>query len=75
MGEEYCETADELDIDRTQRITVELSQLVNNYMRLKQFTTSICFKDIDEVHKDLLIKQRNVMKEYIAILTERIKLF
>lgn len=58
-----------------ERVVLELEELSEKYARLSNFILGDIFKTLPKAEQDLLVEQSKVMKEYVYILEERIRLF
>lgn len=55
------------------RVKAELSDLESRYNKLLVFLESKACKDLSIVKISLLFRQRDIMKDYVDILKERLK--
>jgi len=60
--------------DVIERIEKEGEELNQKYIKLCKFLDSPSSRDIGEVHRTLLGRQKMVMKDYLYILEERVGL-
>ena len=63
-----------MERDLIQELTEEGSSLNSKYIKLNAFVYTPQFGKLSPQHQTLLVEQKNVMAEYLAILTHRVNL-
>jgi hypothetical protein len=58
-----------------ERVIVEHDELTEKYVKLTAFFTTEAFGHLQDTERSFLRAQLGIMKAYLAILAERIKLF
>ena len=61
-------------MDYQNRVVLEMASLNIKIFKLEKFTNSDKFNDVNKREQDLLTLQLTVMKQYAAILSERVNL-
>ena len=61
--------------DWQERVITERDELATRFTKLQKFILNAAFQQVESVVQGLLLRQGRIMETYIAILSERIKLF